>query len=264
MTALLEADAATTRCPGGDRVGPVDLAVDVGRALGVVGRSGSGKTTLVRMLLGLAPLESGSVRWRGAPVPAGTARAARAVRRELTYVPQDPAGSLDPRRTVRRALTDALRRLGVDGDRSVHDARVAEALAAVGLEPDVADRRPPTLSGGQAQRAAIARALVTGARVVLADEPVSGLDHALRDGVLDLLADLVGSGRVGLVWVSHDLDATARLCDELLVLDAGRVVERGPSDVLLRRPTHPATRALVEARLEPATPTAVPVAVPAP
>ncbi|MCH1866246.1 ATP-binding cassette domain-containing protein [Nocardioides sp. CFH 31398] len=258
MTALLAAVGATTRFPGGARVGPADLAVDVGHALGVVGRSGSGKTTLVRMLLGLTPLRSGTVLWRGAPVPAGAGAAARAVRRELTYVPQDPAGSLDPRRTVRRALTDPLRRLGVDGDRAAHEARVAEALAAVGLKPDVADRRPPTLSGGQAQRAAIARALVTGARVVVADEPVSGLDHALRDQVLDLLAGLVRSGRIGLVWVSHDLDATARLCDDLLVLDAGAVVERGPADVLLRRPAHPATRALVEARLEGPTPAAVP------
>ncbi|WP_299050664.1 ATP-binding cassette domain-containing protein [uncultured Nocardioides sp.] len=254
MSVLLEASGAAYAHPGGAGVGPVDLAVGPGRALGVVGRSGSGKSTLVRMLLGLTVPQRGEVRWRGAPVPRGTGRAARVVRRELTYVPQDPAGSLDPRRTVRRTLTDPLRRLGVDGGPREHEVRVAEALAAVGLEPDVADRRPPTLSGGQAQRAALARALVTGARVVVADEPVSGLDHALRDQVLDLLADFVASGRIGLVWVSHDLDATARLCDDLLVLDRGAVAECGPADEVLHRPGHPATRALVEARLTDPTP----------
>ncbi|GAA1926878.1 hypothetical protein GCM10009737_30930 [Nocardioides lentus] len=231
----------------GERLVGVDLDVEPGTALGVVGRSGAGKTTLVRLLLGLARPNAGEVRWCGEPLPRGTGPDSRRLRRGLGYVPQHPAGSLDPRRPIGRSLTEPLRRLRVPGDRARHAELVAEACDAVGLEPHLRDRRPHELSGGQAQRAAIARALVTGARVVVADEPVAGLDPELRELVLDLLDGLVGSGRLGLVWVSHDLGATARLCERLLVLDDGRTAEHRATRDLLADPGHPATRALLDA-----------------
>ena len=240
--------------PGGTAgVREVSLAVAPGDRVGLVGRSGAGKSTLVAVALGLLPAQQGEVSYDDRPLPTRhltgrlTGRRARALRRTVQWVPQDPAGSLDPRRRVGQQLLDPQRRLRVPGD---HHLRAREALERVGLDAEVGARRPHEISGGQAQRVALARALVTGARVLLADEPVTGLDHDRRDAVLDLLVDLSRDpvSPLGLLLVCHDLDAVARTCDRTVVLDAGRVVEHGPTELLLTRPEHPATRALVGAR----------------
>ncbi len=220
----------------------LDLEVREGESVGLVGPSGSGKSTVVSLLLGLEHPDRGEVRFDGAPLT-GRQQIRRA-RQAVQYIPQDPASSLDPRRTVERQLREPLRRFRVPGD---HGRLVREALEQVDLGTEHLGRRAHELSGGQAQRVAIARALVTRPRLLLADEAVSGLDLPLRNQVLDLLKEQhVGRG-LGLLFISHDLTAVRFLCDRALVLDHGQVVEQGPTIRLLERPSHPVTQELVDA-----------------
>jgi peptide/nickel transport system ATP-binding protein len=220
----------------------VDLEVREGESLGVVGPSGSGKSTLLSLLLGMERPDRGEVLFNGVPL-AGRQQLRRA-RQAVQYIPQDPASSLDPRRSVERQLREPLRRFRIPGD---HLRLVQDALEQVGLGAEHLARHAHELSGGQAQRVAIARALVTGPRILLADEAVSGLDLPLRNQVLELLNDQHVRGGLGLLFISHDLTAVRSLCDRALVLDRGQVVEEGPVDRLLETPRHPTTQELVDA-----------------
>lgn len=220
----------------------IDLAVREGEALGLVGPSGSGKSTVLSLLLAVERPDRGEVLFDGAPLT-GRQRV-RQARQAVQYVPQDPASSLDPRRTVERQLREPLRRFGVPGD---HGRLVRDALEQVGLGAEHLGRRAHELSGGQAQRVAIARALVTRPRLLLADEAVSGLDLPLRQQVLELLKEQHVREGLGLLFVSHDLTAVRFLCDRALVLEHGRVVEEGPAGRLLDTPRHPTTQELVDA-----------------
>lgn len=220
----------------------VDLTVGPGERVGVVGSSGSGKSTLLRQLLALEAPDAGEITYGGNTVAPGRVRDLRWYRRAVQYVPQDPAGSLDPRRRVADLVAEPLRRLRVQGD---HRARVAEVLAAVGLDGQFLDRRPHQLSGGQCQRVAIARALAPGARLILADEPVSGLDLPLRQQVLSVLGEVCGTVGTGLLIVTHDLSVVSRLCGRCVVMDGGRIVEDAATVDLLTRPAHPATQRLL-------------------
>ena len=222
----------------------VDLAVNPGECVGLVGTSGAGKSTLLRCLLGLDAPDEGSITHGDRPVRPGTTASLRWYRRLVQYVPQDPAGSLDPRLRVHELITQPLRALQVPGD---HAAAVRTALGRVGLAADLADRRPAQLSGGQAQRVALARALAPGPTLLLADEPVSGLDLPVRDQVVGVLADLSSRQGLGLLLVSHDLGVVGRLCTRTVVLTDGLVVEDRPTAELLARPAHPRTRELVAA-----------------
>jgi len=232
--------------PGRRRAVPalqnVSLQVAAGDSLGLVGSSGSGKSTLLRSLLALEPASSGTVQFDGRPVRPGPASSLRWYRRLVQYVPQNPAGTLDPRMTVRELLVEPLRQLNTGGD---HPGIIAEALKRVELPPSLLDRRPGELSGGQNQRVAIARSLVPSPRILLADEPVSGLDLPLKNTVLAVLDTLVRRDGVGLLFVSHDLAAVARLCAHTAVLSAGRIVEQGPTSALLADPQHQATQELI-------------------
>lgn len=223
----------------------LDIRIATGEAVGIVGRSGSGKSTMVRILLGLERPTGGEVRVGERLLDVRSAGGLRPFRRHVQYIPQEPATSLDPRMTVEQLVTDPLRRLGVPGD---HRALVKQALEGVRLPAQLMKRRPAELSGGQAQRVAIARALATGARILLADEPVSGLDRPLRDDVLQLFRQIVREQGVGVGFVSHDLDAVALLCPRSCVLADGRIVEQGPTRDLLTNPQTEATCAIVDAR----------------
>jgi len=223
----------------------LDIRIATGEAVGIVGRSGSGKSTMLRILLGLERPDSGEVRVGGELLRARSGRGLRAFRRHVQYIPQEPATSLDPRMTVEQLVVDPLRRLDVPGD---HRAIARQALESVHLGEQLLRRRPGELSGGQAQRVAIARALATGARILLADEPVSGLDRPLRDEVLQLFGDIVREQGVGVGFVSHDLDAVRLLCGQSCVLSDGQIVETGETSELLSNPKHEATRAIVNAR----------------
>lgn len=236
---------ASARGPARTVLDGVDVSVAPGQTIGIVGRSGSGKTTLLRVLLGLQRPASGTVSvgdWR---LRERSTRALRPFRRHVQYVPQDPAASLDPRMTVAQLVLDPLRRLGIDGD---HDARLRSAIDAVRLPGSLLSRRPGQISGGQAQRVALARALATGARILLADEPISGLDLPLRGDVLEMLRTVSSEQGVGVAFVSHDLDAVDALCERTVVLADGRIVEEGPTAHLLSAPKHPATCEFVAAR----------------
>ncbi len=221
----------------------VDLAVREGDRLGIVGESGSGKSTLVRLLVGLDEPTSGDVLFRGRRVSRVPERSRAQLRRDVQLVFQDPASSLDPRMRVGRTIAEPLR----DARGPAAAERVAELLDAVGLPADSAQRFPHEFSGGQRQRIAIARALASNPRVLFADEPVSALDVSVRSQVLALLSDLVDRFGMTLVFVSHDLSVVRALCDRVVVLYRGEVVEQGPTARVFERPEHPYTRGLLDA-----------------
>jgi ABC-type glutathione transport system ATPase component len=202
-----------------------------GQSLGVVGESGSGKTTLVRLLLGLLKPDEGSVVYRGG-----------SLRREVQTVFQDPVSALDPRMRVADLILEPVRVLRLREDRA---ARLEELLDAVGLPQAAARRYPHEFSGGQRQRIAIARALAPRPRVLLADEPVSALDVSVRAQILNLLLDLRAGYQLTLMLVSHDLSVVRHMCDRVLVMYRGEVVEEADTRALFRAPGHPYTRALL-------------------
>ncbi|GAB2508076.1 ABC transporter ATP-binding protein [Microbacterium petrolearium] len=223
----------------------VSLAVEQGRSLGIVGESGSGKTTLTRVLLGLLTPTAGTVAYRGEPVPSGPrgGAGARRFRRRVQLVLQDPFASLNPRMRVGDIVAEPLRILEPRVDSR---PRVAEVLAAVELEPELARRWPHELSGGQRQRVAIARAIGPRPEVIVADEPVSALDVSVRRNVIRLLRRLAEHEGVTLVVVSHDFGIVHRLCADTAVMHRGRVVEQGDTEAILERPQHPYTRGLID------------------
>jgi peptide/nickel transport system ATP-binding protein len=230
---------------GGRRaVDGVSLAVRPGEILGLVGESGSGKTTVGNCALGLVPASSGEVRVFGAPLPRGTGRRARAVRRRIGAVFQDPASSLDPRMTVAQTVAEPLA-VHARADRRHRRARVRELLDAVELPAALLTRYGHELSGGQRQRVSLARALALDPELLIADEPTSSLDVSVQATVLELLSRLHRELSFGCLFISHDLAVVDSLCDRVAVLRAGRVVEQGPRAEVLREPAHPYTRQLL-------------------
>ena len=219
----------------------IDLRIEAGRNLGIVGESGSGKTTLLRLLLGLARPSSGRISFNGAPLDPGDRSFMRVFRRAVQAVFQDPYSSLDPRQKIADIVAEPLRSLKIATD---VEAAVAEALTSVDLPFDTAGRYPHEFSGGQRQRIAIARAIVSQPELVLADEVVSALDLTTRIRIVELLKAL--SARTTLVLVSHDIGFVALLCQDLVILEKGRIVEQGPARDILSAPKHPYTQRLLE------------------
>ena len=231
-------------------VADVDLALGHGETLAVVGESGSGKTTLARLLLGLTPPDAGEIRLDGAPRQGD----GRALARRIQVVFQDPFASLNPRHRIgdiiRRPL-DAHR----IGSRAERRAAVAEMLADVGLAPAVAARLPGELSGGQRQRVAIARALMLRPDILVLDEPTSALDVSVQAQILNLLLDLQERHRLAYLLITHNMAVVHHMATQVVVMYAGRIVERRQTAALFADPRHPYTRALLAAvlTLEPAT-----------
>ncbi|MCK2036395.1 ATP-binding cassette domain-containing protein [Microbacterium sp. SSW1-49] len=222
-----------------------DLDVAEGSALGIIGESGSGKSTLIRLLLGLDRPTSGTVRVEGRTVDASaSAKSLRWLRRETGLVFQDPYASLDPRMSAGQIVGEPLWALDIEGDRR---ARVREVLAQVGLEPDMADRYPHEFSGGQRQRIALARAIVHRPRILIGDEPLSALDVTVRAQILELLIELRRTTDLTLVLVSHDIGVVQNLCDTIVVMKDGAIVERGSTPDVLLHPQHGYTKALLAA-----------------
>lgn len=227
----------------------ISFEVPRGGRLGVVGESGSGKSTLLRILAGLDQPTSGSAIVAGNEVAGAKEAQLRELRQQLQIVFQDPMGSLDPRMTVEQIIAEPLLVRGRDETPADRSRMVAEMLEAVGLPASAATRYPHQFSGGQRQRISIARALICRPKVVVADEPVSALDVSVRAQVLNLLADLVDEYGLTLVFVSHDLNVVRHLCDSVIVMQSGEIVEAGPTERVYRTPQHPYTQRLIDSSL---------------
>ena len=227
----------------------VDLTLHRGEILALVGRTGSGKSTLARVIARLETSTAGRLLLEGRNVLVEEPRrASRSYRRRVQMVFQDPFASLNPAHTVGHALGRALAVHRGTVDRADIAAEAAELLDAVGLEPELLGARPHELSGGQRQRVAIARALACEPEVLVADEPTSMLDAPLRAGILDLLLRLREERGLSILYITHDLASARYLADTTAVLQAGRLVETGPTAELMKHPAHPCTRLLMSAR----------------
>lgn len=224
----------------------VSLEMSRGKNLGIVGESGSGKSTLARLIMGLEPTSSGSVTILGQTLNELSPSELRTARRNFQMVFQDPFGSLDPRQTVARIVTEPLEVLG---DKTAATMRIMaqDVLNAVGLRNTDLDKYPHEFSGGQRQRVAIARALITRPQLIVADEPVSALDVSVQAQVLNLMQDLSRDFGVTYLLISHDLAVVDYMCDEVAVIFQGRIVEQGTPQTLFSQAAHPYTRALLDA-----------------
>ena len=228
----------------------VNFELQSGQIIGLVGQSGSGKSTIAKILTQLETPTSGKVLLDGKPIPR-SGRDLRSYRQILRMVFQDPFASLNPYHTIRHHLERPLLLDHVVPKDEV-DGEVRRLLERVRLDPDaVIDRRPHELSGGQRQRVAIARALASRPRLLVADEPVSMLDVSLRLGVLNLLADLQKEDNLGVLYITHDLATARYFSQELIVLNHGVIVERGPSDDVILHPKQEYTRNLRDASPNP-------------
>ncbi|MEW2399480.1 ABC transporter ATP-binding protein [Streptomyces sp. NPDC046862] len=221
----------------------VSLTVREGETLGLVGESGCGKSTLARTLVGINQPTAGSVRLGGRDVAAMSRRAAGEARRNLQYVFQDPYASLNPRRTVRQALDEALEVRGVPA--AERPARALELLHTVGLSDRHLDRLPYAFSGGQRQRVGIARALAVEPGCLVLDEPVSALDVSIQAQIMNLLADLRDRLGLGYLFIAHDLAVVRHISDRVAVMYLGRIIETGPAEQLYADPLHPYTVSLL-------------------
>jgi ABC-type glutathione transport system ATPase component len=228
----------------------VSVALAPGEIVGLVGESGCGKTTFARLLIGLLMPSDGEIRLHGRPVQGIRGSRSLRARRLVQCVFQDPTGSLNPRLTVEETLSEPLviHRLAAGPSRR---ERVRALLAQVQLPSKYASRLPRELSGGERQRVGIARALATEPEVLVCDEPIASLDVSVGSQILDVLRRLCRARRMALLFISHDLGAVAALCERIAVMQAGRLVEEGPTGELVRRPRHPYTNLLLQsARLE--------------
>jgi oligopeptide/dipeptide ABC transporter ATP-binding protein len=225
-----------------------DVTLDVlsGESVGLVGESGSGKSTVARAVLGLAPIHAGSVRFAGEDVTDLRFKERRELYRHVQMVFQDPYSSLNPSRTIGRTLAEPLEAHGEDDRAAIRD-RVREMLERVHLPPEAAERYPREFSGGQRQRVAIARALMLSPRLVICDEAVSALDLSVQAQILNLLQELQSSSGLSYLFISHDLEVVRHLCDRVIVLYRGQVMESGAVAHVSSTPAHPYTHALHEA-----------------
>ncbi len=229
----------------------VSFTLRAGTTLGVVGESGSGKSTLARLVMALEAPSAGQVRFEGRDLQTLTPEALRHARRDFQIVFQDPFSSLDPRMSIARTIAEPLEKLA-NVRRAERRERAAAMLDAVGLNAaQDLDKVPHEFSGGQRQRIAIARALVTQPKLIVADEPVSALDVSVQAQVLNLMQGLQQRLGLSYLFISHDIAVVERMADDLLVLQQGRVVERGRPVDVLRAPVHAYTRRLLAALPQP-------------
>ena len=252
MSALLELDGVDVIFRRGSRtfqaLHEVNLALFAGERVGLVGGSGSGKTTILRTLLGLIRPAAGEVRFDGRRVDGLSDKDLTDLRSRVSLVSQDPNASLNPRMRLREIVAEPLRSPWL-GSRGRAEGAVAEAIVGVGLDVAMLERFPHELSGGQRQRVAIARALVSSPDLLIADEPVSALDVSVRAQVLNLLGEAVRERNLAMLFVSHDLAVVRHLCERVVVVDRGRIVEEGPVAKVFGEPRHEYTRRLLEASL---------------
>ncbi len=230
----------------------LNLTLRKGEVVGLVGESGSGKSTLGRALLGLVPAADGSIVFDGDDIAGYSKRQLREHRRHAQMVFQDPNAALNPAMTVEQGVGDALRIHGVKSPTERRE-RVVDALERVGLSPVelFLPKYPRDLSGGQKQRVVIARAIIMGPRLLVADEPISMLDMSVRAKILQLMLDLKASLDLTYVYITHDLASAKFFCDRVAIMYLGRIVEIGDTDAIFADPKHPYTKALLAAIPDP-------------
>jgi len=255
---LVQLDGVVIDYPGRNRlfsrteakraVHGVDLTIRRGETLALVGASGSGKTTLGRAIVGLVEPSSGTIAFGGQAILRGRSETARAQRRDMQIIFQDPYSSLDPRQRIADIVAEPLK-LERGMGREERMARVEEVFSEVGLVPEFLRRLPHQLSGGQRQRVAIARAIVRRPAFVVADEPVSALDMTVQKQILLLIRKLQERYGFACLFVSHDLGAVEQVADRVAVMQEGRIVEIGERDDVFDRPKHAYTRALLDAAM---------------
>lgn len=221
--------------------------IKAGQTLGLVGESGSGKTTLGRSILRLIEPTSGAIQYNGQDIEKIDAEAMRQLRRELQIVFQDPYSSLNPRLPVGLAITEPMKVHGIGSNDQDRVERCIALLEQVGLQADHFTRYPHEFSGGQRQRLCIARALAVQPRFLVCDEAVSSLDVSVQATVLNLLKDLQAQQGLTYLFISHDLAVVRFMCDDIMVMKDGVIVEKGPAEQVFEAPAHPYTRALLEA-----------------
>jgi peptide/nickel transport system ATP-binding protein/oligopeptide transport system ATP-binding protein len=246
MTALLEARGLRKTYENGLKaVDGVDIRIEPGQTFGLVGESGCGKSTTAKVILRLEPGQAETMRFEDADLMGAKGPQLRRLRARLQVVPQHPTTSLNPRLKVSDSIAFNLRAHGYP--RSERDPRIAGLLDRVGLATQHASSYPHELSGGQLQRAAIARALATDPRLVICDEAVSALDKSIQAQVLNLLVELQEELGIAYLFISHDLSVVEHVSDRVAVMYLGRVVEEGPARELWANPLHPYTQALLSA-----------------
>ena len=235
-------------------VDEVDLVVPAGQIVGIMGETGSGKSTTARCLVGLETVDAGSLTYDGQDILHATGSARAKFRREVQMVFQNPYASLNPRMTVEQLVGEGLLVHGIVTDRTARRRRVREILDQVGLAGVDLRRLPRSFSGGQRQRIAIARALAVGPRLLICDEPVSALDVSVQAQIVNLLSDMRAELGLAVLFIAHDPAVLRHLCDQMVVMQDGRVVETGPTAEVFEHPRHSYTQQLLAA---------VPVADPA-
>ncbi len=262
MTTLLEINDLSVRFPLSQRLpNPfravaathidilrnVSLTVETGETVGLVGESGSGKTTLARAILGLWPISSGTIRFCGDELK--TRSSFNSVRKSSAMMFQDAVASLSPRMTIGSLLMEPFLIHGVGVEN--RKAKIAELLNSVGLTPDIANRYPHALSGGQARRVGVARALALNPKLVIADEPTAGLDVSVQGEILNLMTELKSSLGLSYLIITHNLAMVRHVSDRLAVMYLGRLVETGPTRDVFRKPLHPYAKSLIAAEPQP-------------
>jgi oligopeptide transport system ATP-binding protein len=225
----------------------VSFTLQAGETLGVVGESGCGKSTLARAILQLVPAAQGTIHWQGNPLDVHDKPAMQAFRRAVQCIFQDPLDALNPRMTVGDCVQEPMQALRPEWGKAAIRARADALLQAVGLESAMRNRYPHEFSGGQCQRIGIARALAVEPQLILCDEPVSALDVSIRGQIVALLADLQREHKLTLLFISHDLGVVRELCDRVLVLYLGRIMEIATTAELYAASLHPYTRLLLAA-----------------
>ncbi|RWP17582.1 dipeptide ABC transporter ATP-binding protein [Mesorhizobium sp.] len=255
---LLQVDSVTRDYPGRRKsllkravptraVDDVSFSIDPGQSVALVGRSGCGKSTLARMVLALDGPTSGTIRFRGEVITGKSEAELKPARRDMQVVFQDPYGSFDPRQKVEKLVAEPLHVLEKRPTNAERREMVARALHEVGLGPRDMDKYPHEFSGGQRQRLSIARAIITRPKLVVADEPVSALDVSIRAQILDLLAELNQKLGVAYLFITHDLTVARAITDQVMIMHAGKIVERGKTSEVLDHPQSEAAKALVAA-----------------
>ncbi|MCV2872691.1 ABC transporter ATP-binding protein [Defluviimonas sp. WL0050] len=232
-----------------DAVSGVSLDIEEGKTYGIVGESGSGKTTLARAVAGLHHASEGSILYRGQELVDLPEAEFRKLRREIVMMFQDPIGSLSPRLTIKSLITEPFRIQGM-GDRDL-EAEAKRLLTMVGLPPEFAARYPYQISGGQARRVGVARALALDPKLLIADEPTAGLDVSIQGEMLNLLARLQDELGLAIMIITHNLNVVRHITDKVGIMYLGKLVEEGPTEEVFARPQHPYTLALLAANPEP-------------